>query len=69
MNRLSKITFNIIALTTTLILFGCSEPGLVIKNGPAGPNTRDLIDPLPEGLGGDKQNARHGNDDLKPNIN
>ena len=69
MNRISKIFLKIIALTTTLLLFGCSEPGLVIKNGPAGPNTGDLIDPLPEGLGGDKQNARHGSDDLRPNIN
>ena len=42
---------------------------MVIKNGPAGPNTSDLIDPLPEGLVADKANARHGEDDLKPVIN
>lgn len=69
MNRISKFFLKIIVLTPTLILFGCSEPGLVIKNGPAGPNTGDLIDPLPKGLGGDKQNARHSSDDLRPNIN
>ena len=56
----------VIALSS---LSACEKAGLVIKNGPAGPNTGDLIDPLPEGLVADKANARHGENDLKPDIN
>ena len=58
-----------LAFIALIALTACGKPGLVIKNGPAGPSTGDLIDPLPEGLIADKQNARHGDDDLKPNIN
>lgn len=65
--KIFKIFFGIIAVIT---LMGCGDKGgVVIKNGPAGPNTRDLLRPLPEGLIADDVNARHGNDDLKPNIN
>ena len=59
----------IILITLALFLTACGEKGLVIKNGPAGPNTGDLIDPLPEGLVPDRSNARHGESDLKPAIN
>ncbi len=59
----------IFLIALAFILVGCGEKGLVIKNGPAGPNTGDLIDPLPEGLVPDKSNARHGESDLKPAIN
>lgn len=59
----------LIITTFTFALAGCGETGALIKNGPAGPNTGDLIDPLPEGLVPDKTNARHGTADLKPAIN
>lgn len=65
----SKLFTVMAILISTLSLTGCGEKGLVIKNGPAGPNTGDLIDTLPEGLVADKANARHGENDLKPNIN
>lgn len=64
-----KFFATIITLLATICLSSCGEPGLVIKNGPAGPKTSDLIDPLPEGLIPDENNARHGADDLRPNIN
>lgn len=59
----------IVTFLATICLTSCGEPGLVIKNGPAGPNTGDMLDPLPEGLIPDKNNAQHGADDLNPNIN
>ncbi len=59
----------LIYVSFLLVLIGCGEKGLVIKNGPAGPNTGELIDPLPEGLVPDKTNARHGANDLNPAIN
>ncbi|MCC3861381.1 hypothetical protein [Pseudemcibacter aquimaris] len=62
-----KNIFSIIAVLFALT--ACEKAGLVIKNGPAGPNTGDLIDPLPDDLVADKNNARHGDDDLKPVIN
>lgn len=65
----SKLFAIMVILMSMLSLAGCGEKGLVIKNGPAGPDTGDLIDPLPEGLVADKENARHGDSDLKPNIN
>lgn len=65
----SKIFAVIVILMSMLSLAGCGQKGLVIKNGPAGPDTGDLIDPLPEGLVADKENARHGDNDLKPVIN
>lgn len=61
--KLISIVAMIVALTA------CEKAGLVIKNGPAGPNTGDLIDPLPDDLVGDKTNARHSETDLKPVIN
>ncbi|HPF46546.1 MAG: hypothetical protein KDF58_06960 [Alphaproteobacteria bacterium] len=64
-----KPVIRYIALFALVILCACEKSGIVIKNGPAGPNTGDLIDPLPEGLIADKQNARHGTEDLKPDIN
>ncbi|MDG1859458.1 MAG: hypothetical protein P8I94_10165 [Emcibacteraceae bacterium] len=63
-----KITL-ITILAAFLTLTACEKSGLVIKNGPAGPNTGDLLDPLPDDLVGDKANARHSTDDLKPVIN
>ena len=59
----------VLILFTILSLASCGEKGLVIKNGPAGPKTRDLLRPLPDGLVADEINARHGTDDLKPVIN
>jgi hypothetical protein len=56
-------------LLSILSLTACGEKGLVIKSGPAGPNTGDLIDPLPDSLVGDKTNTSHSNEDLKPVIN
>jgi len=69
MNIKAKLFGAITVLVAVFSLTSCGEKGLVIKNGPAGPNTGDLIDPLPEGLIPDKENARHGADDLKPEIN
>ena len=69
MNKTFNLFFKITAITALLALIGCAEPGIVIKNGPAGPNTGDMLDQLPEGLVADKENARHGNADLKPEIN
>jgi len=63
-----KITL-ITILSALLALSACEKAGLVIKNGPAGPNTGDLLDPLPDDLVGDKANARHTTEDLKPVIN
>ncbi|MDG1995160.1 MAG: hypothetical protein P8J14_01590 [Emcibacteraceae bacterium] len=63
-----KITL-ITILAAFLSLTACGEPGLVIKSGPAGPNTGDLLDPLPDDLVGDKANSRHSTEDLKPVIN
>ncbi|MEZ5758419.1 MAG: hypothetical protein R3D86_09385 [Emcibacteraceae bacterium] len=67
MNLKSVVRY--LALFAFITLTACGRPGIVIKNGPAGPKTGDLIDPLPEGLIADKQNARHGTEDLKPDIN
>lgn len=69
MKNISKLFTAAVLFMAITSLTGCAEPGLVIKNGPAGPNTRDLLRPLPKGLIPDETNARHGNDDLKPNIN
>ena len=69
MTKNSKLFAVMVILMSMLSLAGCGKKGLVIKNGPAGPDTGDLIDPLPEGLIADKENARHGDDDLKPIIN
>lgn len=68
MNKKNTILISLI-LCGILALTGCGKKGLVIKNGPAGPNTGDLLDPLPDDLVADKQNARHSNDDQKPVIN
>lgn len=65
----SKLFAITVLLLSIFSIAGCGEKGLVIKNGPAGPNTGDLIDPLPEGLVPDKAGARHGDNDLKPVIN
>lgn len=64
-----KLLAKYLAIFVLIALSACGKPGLVIKNGPAGPKTGDLIDPLPEGLIADKKNARHGTEDLKPDIN
>ncbi|MBL4603798.1 MAG: hypothetical protein JKY84_13720 [Emcibacteraceae bacterium] len=69
MFRKTKLSATTIIIIAALSLANCGEKGIVIKNGPAGPNTSDLIDPLPEGLIADKENARHGENDLKPVIN
>ena len=69
MTRNSKLFTATTIIISFLLLNGCSEKPAVIKNGPAGPNTGDLIDSLPEGLIADKQNASHGENNLKPNIN
>ena len=69
MKKSLKIITIFFALTAVLGLMGCEKAGLVIKNGPAGPKTKDLLKPLPKGLIADEENARHGNDDLKPQIN
>ncbi len=69
MTKLFSQFRGLIVASLALALVGCGEKGLVIKNGPAGPNTGDLIDPLPEGLVPDRSNARHGESDLKPAIN
>ena len=69
MTKNSNLFATTMVIISFLLLIGCGEKPAVIKNGPAGPNTGDLIDPLPEGLIADKQNARHGEDNLKPNIN
>lgn len=69
MIKIYTIIKALILVSISLVVIGCGEKGLVIKNGPAGPNTGELIDPLPEGLVPDKTNARHGANDLKPAIN
>jgi len=69
MNKKFKLFTVIITVIALSSLSACTKKGLVIKNGPAGPDTGDLIDPLPEGLIADKANARHGENDLKPDIN
>ncbi|MBT5187067.1 MAG: hypothetical protein HOH19_02285 [Kordiimonadaceae bacterium] len=69
MNKKFDLLLKVTALTALLALLGCAEPGIVIKNGPAGPNTGDMLGQLPEGLVADKDNARHGTADLKPEIN
>lgn len=69
MKKRNIFLFPIITLCTLLLIGGCGKKGLVIKNGPAGPNTGDLIDPLPDRLVGDKENSRHSNETLKPVIN
>lgn len=69
MAKLSKIITALPAILIALVLTACGEQEALIKNGPAGPNTGDLIDPLPEGLVPDRQNSRHTANDLNPNIN
>lgn len=69
MKYIAKLYLAIIILFSALVLTGCEGSGLVIKNGPAGPKTKDLLRPLPEGLIADVTNARHGTEDLKPVIN
>jgi len=59
----------VLILFTILSLSNCGEKAAVIKIGPAGPKTRDMLKPLPEGLIADETNVRHGTDDLKPVIN
>ena len=50
MTKNSNLFATTIIIISFLLLIGCGEKPAVIKNGPAGPNTGDLIDPLPEGL-------------------
>ncbi len=69
MNTHSKFITVITLFLAVLSLTGCGETEALIKNGPAGPNTGDLIDPLPEGLVADTENSRHTQNDLNPNIN
>ena len=69
MQNKTKLIALLLTFFSLLTLSGCEKAGLVIKNGPAGPNTGDLIDPLPDGLVPDKENSRHSEDDLKPAIN
>ncbi len=69
MNRKTPLLKIIIAILTVVSLSACGEQAALIKVGPAGPNTGDLIDPLPEGLVPDKANSRHTANDLKPVIN
>lgn len=69
MIKINSLTKALIIASFSLAITGCGEKGLVIKNGPAGPNTGDLIDPLPDGLVPDKANSRHEASDLKPVVN
>ena len=69
MNTHSRIIAVVTVFLALFSLNGCGETEALIKNGPAGPNTGDLIDPLPEGLVADKENSRHTQNDLNPNIN
>lgn len=69
MKKINIFHISMIAICSILLLSGCGKKGLVIKNGPAGPNTGDLIDPLPDSLVGDKENTRHSGETLKPVIN
>lgn len=69
MKKINIFHISMIAICSILLLSGCGSKGLVIKNGPAGPNTGDLIDPLPDSLVGDKKNTRHSGETLKPVIN
>ncbi|MBT5072766.1 MAG: hypothetical protein HOH18_08185 [Kordiimonadaceae bacterium] len=69
MNHIAKFYLALIVLLTSLSLTGCGTGEIVIKNGPAGPNTKDMLRPLPDGLIADETNVRHGTDDLKPVIN
>ena len=69
MNKISNYLIKTASFMAILTLISCAEPGIVIKNGPAGPNTSDLIKANPDGLIADKENARHGSDPLKPVVN
>jgi hypothetical protein len=69
MMRIIKTCAALLMMISALCLFGCAETGIVFKNGPAGPNTSDLLDTVPEGLVADKANARHTTEDLNPNLN
>ena len=69
MNKRNIFLIPVFAICSILLLTGCGKKGLVIKNGPAGPNTGELIDPLPDSLVGDKENSSHSSETLKPVIN
>ena len=69
MAKILRLTATLSAIFIAFVLTGCGEQEALIKNGPAGPNTGDLIEPLPEGLVPDRQNSRHTANDLNPNIN
>lgn len=69
MNKRNIFLIPMITICSLFLISGCGKKGIVIKNGPAGPNTGDLIDPLPDSLVGDKENSLHSNETLKPVIN
>lgn len=50
-----------------LILGACSgDDEIIFKTGSAGPNTKNLLKTLPEGLVPDRENVNHTDDDMKP---
>ncbi len=69
MTKFFKLTAVATFISAIFLVSGCGDTEALIKNGPAGPNTGDLIDPLPEGLIADTENSRHTPSSLNPNIN
>lgn len=48
-------------------LGACSgDDQIIFKTGSAGPNTKNLLKTLPDGLIPDTENVNHTKDDLKP---
>lgn len=63
-SRMIKITF---MASLAVGMSACSgDDEIIFKTGSAGPNTKNLLKTLPDGLVPDTENVNHTDDDMKP---